>query len=29
VIVGFMMNAWGLGSLISALAGGRSDGPSS
>jgi len=29
VIVGFIMNAWGLGSLISALAGRRSDGPSS
>lgn len=29
VIVGFVMNAWGLGSLLSALAGRRSSGPSS
>ena len=29
VIVGFIMNAWGLGSLMSALAGRRLDKPSS
>jgi hypothetical protein len=29
VIVGFIMNAWGLGSLMSALAGRRSDEPPS
>jgi hypothetical protein len=27
VIVGFIMNAWGLGSLLSALAGKKSDDP--
>jgi len=29
VIVGFIMNAWGLGSLMSALAGKKSDEPPS
>ena len=29
MIVGFIMNAWGLGSLVSGLAGRRSDEPSS
>lgn len=29
VIVGLMINAWGLGSLVSGLAGRRSDGPPS